>query len=198
MKKIISISFILFLFAGINQSQAQEKKYLFDGDVSFSGFGGPIVDLGIYGDDFAAAFGGGGGVLINQKLFFGGMGQNVNLKKDVQIGNQIFSKQNIDMGFGGFMFGYNINPDKMVHLGISTIIGGGSLNFDSNEPNLRDLDSGFFLLQPQINLGINIMPWMKFQLSGTYRITSDVDLGTLQSEDINGPSASFGLFFGGF
>ena len=230
MKKSILIASCTAILISLALSlYAQEKpmRYLFDSNGAFSvtGFGGPLVGFSEILGDFAVTSGGGGAALFNQKFFIGGYGEglatehfirNLEVYSPSSQKNIEYDKMQLTFGHGGLWVGYIHDHYKLLHWGISARAGAGGigLNYPGFMSGRHDIfmNDVVFVFTPQIEMEINLFPWMKMNVGAGYRLVSGVNRtyrfmqenGTLttrsyfESGDFSSPNFTLGLLFGGF
>ncbi len=208
-----------FLVPFLSPLQAQEQqeepfRYLFSaGEHRFSGFGGPLVQFGMAEDEMAVYSGGGGALLIDQRVFIGAYGMGLasrHIRRDIELGGTSYDRLRTSLGHGGFWLGYIYRPSALVHLGLSTRLGWGELalydeTFDIDNYDYLSQDR-IFVLHPQLEAEMNITRWFKVNLGVGYQLVSGVDdfeysdrpEPVFVEEDYSGPQVSLGFLFGGF
>ena len=152
--------------------------------------------------------GGNIGIIVGEKLIvgFGGYG-NVTLGTR----HRDFFEQDVLVGYGGLMIGYNFNPRKLVNFRLSALLGAGAeskVGDDNNDYHHDDwcdhwgwdwdwdfldchlYDSHvFYIFEPQLDVFINLSRHFKLGLNFSYRfIDSD-------RNDLDGFSFGCGLQF---
>lgn len=192
MKKLLLIpAFVLTLAAS-----AQRPDVLIGNDYeSISGFGGVIISFSELGGDVASYTGGGGAVLLDNAFYFGGYGVGLNDDKRVSIEGLEYD---VDFSHGGFWMGYNMRPDKLVHLSISTKLGWGSIDYDPFDPGLDRFDDQVFIVTPQLEAEFNMTHWFKLNIGAGYQQAIGVDDFFYNESDVSSPAASISLLFGWF
>lgn len=117
-----------------------------------------------------------------------------------------FYPLNLEMGYGGFFIEPVFFDQNLVHFTVPLLIGGGWAgisrrdNFGNGfdyDYNILD-DTGFFVLEPGVNMELNISRYVKFTLGGTYRMITGSDLTGVSDSDLSGFSISGGLRVGWF
>lgn len=208
---------------------AQQKpiRYLFQSGekIHVSGFGGPFVSFSAVGDEFAVLTGGGGAALFNQTFFLGGYGEGLSTEhfvRDLNIYNQssqtnhYYNKMQVTFGHGGLWLGYIHDHHKILHWGGSAKIGVGGvgltypgLSSDRFDMLMNDV---VFVFIPQLEMEMNLLPWMKMNFGASYRLVSGVsktynfrqpDSKIIEKEyfgsnDFSNPAFTVSLLFGGF
>lgn len=159
-----------------------------------SGFGGPFVEFSGLGDELAIGGGGGGAVIFNNTLFIGGYGTSYYLnRRDFEN----FQDVKLDFGHGGLWLGYIHRAENIVHGGFSTKFGWGStLIYDNTDFNLAD--DRMFVIQPQVEVELNLTLWFKLNMGIGYRYVSGVDNDILTSKEVNGFAGTLSFIFGWF
>lgn len=206
-----------FFYSAFAQEESQ-GSYLFDINkgVKVSGFGGPIFEFTSMEGNYAQFIGGGGAVLLNQTLFFGGYGMGLvtDHRRNINEGGEYFEDARIEFGHGGFWFGYIHEAPKMIHFGVSSKFGWGGLylheNWVNNNYDPENMDAIatdlVFVVQPQAEIELNLAKWFKANVGVGYRFVTginenikDDDGNTIFKEsDYNKPSVTLTLMFGGF
>ncbi len=216
MKKILLTAAIL---AGIQLiTAAQEEKepqYIFGKNTKWqaSGFGAPIVGFTSIYDKFAVIKGGGGALLINQTFYIGGYGMGLSTEhfRDDLSEVTAIDKPRLNIGHGGFWLGYIHNSHKLMHWAISTKVGWGEISITDDyldeDPDLRKGRDFISVVNPQIELELNITRWFKMNLGAGYNFTFGIDKAYIlnnteydyyEATDFNYPQATVSLLFGGF
>ena len=219
-KNTLRILFLIILPICLWAQESTEKQttnYLFqkNGETRISGFGAPIFEFSSFQGEFAFASGAGGAVLINNQFFIGGYGLGMismnELNYSVYSINGRISYPHTVMGHGGLWFGYIHQPNKAVHLALSTKIGFGGLTYSNkNTDNWWDENEwaidGVFVFTPQAEIELNLLKWFKFNAGVGYRLVSgtgsiyyDIDGNpTFNNKDLSGLTGSITLMFGWF
>ena len=182
---------------------AQEET-LISGEIESGGYGGLEVKFGEINGEWEVFVGGRGGWIINHQFVLGGAGYGLTTHGETTPGI-VFPYYNIDrfeMGYGGVLLAYIVNSDKLIHLNIETLIGGGGISQytgDNTYPYYEQLESdAFFIAEPGINFELNISKRLRFATGASYRFTSGVEYLNLEDADISGPSINLMLKFGKF
>ena len=178
----------------------QEKTLLDDGEVSHGGYGGPVIKFSQVNDKFSVFFGGRGGWIINHTFVIGGAGYG--LVNSIDGNETIFgSTRHLDFGYGGLELGYINNSDDLIHFSVYTLIGGGSVRSridDDLFPDYDDNHNRFFVLEPSVNVVLNLTTFMRVAVVGSYRYVNIDDAQNLTASDLSGPSVGLTLKFGKF
>jgi hypothetical protein len=160
----------------------QPPKAILEGKkIRYSGYGGPSVRFAGINNQFSLFTGGKGGMIINDSLVLGGAGYGM-LLPDYSGTYGRFRP-----GYGGFLLEYILFPKSIINFSLGTLIGAGNAG-----------DSTFFILEPEINVFVNITRYFKIGISGAYRYTSGMNAGALNDESFRGFSAGLVFEFGKF
>ena len=129
----------------------------------------------------AFVFGARGGILMGHmvSLGLGGSGFFNDVHYDAVSGKDI----SLAGGYGGFFFEPVIMPKFPVHIAFPVLIGAGGVAVVSvnDEQNWNDnykseASDAFMVIEPGIEVELNITRFFRFCLGGYYRYTSDVDI----------------------
>jgi hypothetical protein len=104
------------------------------------------------------------------------------------------------LAYGGLEFEYVRDPHKLVHYTVSTLIGAGAIDYkdfdcaacdDAGDNSDTDLDTDvFFVVEPSVNVMLNITPMFRIGLGVSYRYVQDVELKGVEDEDLKGFSGT--------
>ncbi len=205
-----------FLLSGIilvNGQENKEPRYLLGnetGEIRVSGFGSYILGFSQVDGNLAVYNGGGGGVLLNQTVYFGGYGVGLSTQPHMESLTLIdhFDEQityedlYTEFGHGGFWIGYLHQSYKPVHFGASTKLGWGNIGmtndyFDDKHDDFHDFDNydhhrivndNVFVVTPQVELEMNLLRWFKINMSAGYQFVTGTDK---TYKNINGDKVKF-------
>ena len=142
-----------------------ENGYFFAVENKFSEMGGGFANfVGVYG-----------GWLINHKLLLGAGGYGK--ATDVNW---------FEMGYGGFVVEYFVNPNRLVNFSVKGLVGGGGAS--------HLWDDSFFVAEPEARMTLNVTEWFRLGLGGGYRWTP----GSSRNSDLSGWTVSVAAKFGSF
>ncbi|MDW3196913.1 MAG: hypothetical protein R8G66_31340 [Cytophagales bacterium] len=194
MKKIL---FILS-FATLTTAFGQRPDVLIGNDYeSISGFGGVFITLASLDGQVMPYTGGGGAVLLDNTFYFGGYG--LGLSGDQTITARSNSNEyDVDISHGGFMLGYNIKPSKLAHIGISSKLGWGSIDYRARDDANSNVDDQIFVIFPQAEVEFNMTHWFKLNVGVGYQQVIGVDDFHYKQSEVSSPAASISFLFGWF
>jgi len=182
---------------------AAQEETLFSGDVEHGGFGGPVIKFSQINNKNALLVGGRGGWIIDHRITIGGGGYGL-ITKVPTINSQVDGADSLSlgMGYGGFQLGYIHNSNRMIHFAFQTLIGGGGVShmqWDNEfDFNFEEEGDGFFILEPSVDVVLNVSTFFRICAGISYRYISGVDLDGLSDSDLSGTSAQLTLKFGSF
>ena len=196
-------------------SAADSTRYVLNGDIHVSGMGGLSIHGGSMGlsDHIFSGVGGGGGILLDQRLMIGGYGQglaNTFIHEDF-VENDRSYQGTLTFGHGGFWGMYSFSPKAPVHLFASFQIGWGDALWRFDDPD--DEDDGYVpdslrvpdakrdavvVFTSSMGAEFNVLRWFRPNVYIGYRSVSGLDLPGLRNNDLDGAIIGVNLLFGGF
>lgn len=208
MKKLI-ILFAAFILAGTTIAQENTTAYrsLFGNEkgISHGGYGGLNFSYTSLDGKDAIMIGAKGGWIIDHRLVLGLAGNT--FVNDIQVStNANYDEVSIAGSYGGLLIEPILAPFAPIHVAFPIIIGAGGIahmnyhhwvNDNYIEPVVWDSDA-FFVIEPGIELEINVVPFMRASLGASYRHTSLINLPDTRKDALRGLSANFSLKFGKF
>jgi hypothetical protein len=194
MKKIVF--FLLLAFA--LPAFAQEET-LITGEIESGGFGGPVLKITNINGENAVMVGGRGGWIINHTFVLGGGGYG--LVTDVQAKTTDSIHQYIQLGYGGLEMEFIPASNDLLHLSVGLLVGGGGVGYKPNDNdgyNSMQKNNAFFVLEPSVNINLNVTHYFRIAAGATYRYVSGLKSVVSTNTDLSGPSAILTLKFGRF
>lgn len=188
----------LIALANVSPVEAQRRPETLVGrHFHSSGFGGPVAKISEVRNELALFAGGRGGWLIDQTFVLGGAGYGLTTGVETGLIDAEDRPVDLTMGYGGLELEYIHDSWSVVHWSLKSLVGGGGAS-------LKDVDGfaleedGFFVLEPEANLTVNVTEFFRIGVGASYRITHGVELTDFVNADLSGPAASLQLKFGGF
>ena len=188
--------------------RAQEEETLLSGGLESGGYGAPVVKFTSVKGEFAVMVGGYGGWLINHAFLLGGGGYGLATRHVLEPASGIAGipgDRRIEFGYGGGMLEYLFNPKAVVHSSVSLLIGGGAVGVLDNWGSFSEWNYGYerpwdgvFVLEPSLNVEVNVTTFFRVNAGGSYRLVSGVTMFGLTNSDLSGPSINLALKFGSF
>jgi hypothetical protein len=202
MKKLTTLSIFSIIFIIVIPTMAQEQT-LISGDIESGGFGGPVLKATVFNDELGLMVGGRGGWIINHAFVIGGGGYGLTTNIDAPIFDYY-----LNVGYGGGIVEYIVLSDKLIHLSVNTLIGGGGVDYRDSNWNDFDWDwddnrgrhdaDSFFVMEPGVDLMLNVSPVFRIGMGISYRYIYGIDLRGLSDSNMSGLSATFTFKFGKF
>ncbi len=214
MKKI-SLLFIIILFGlnAIAQDTGNEKEYktLIGGEnITHGGYGGVSINYSKIDGEDAILVGVRGGWIINHGISIGvggyGFANDIDYNKTIEGDEDI----NYDFagGYGGLIIEPIIGAKWPVHISFPIMIGAGGVSYnndywtDDDDPctyyNYTEDSDAFLVIEPGLEIELNMVKFMRLALGGYYRHTSNIDIVDTKSDMLNGFSCGITLKFGKF
>ncbi len=199
MKRTIII-ILCFLIVNKCFTQEDEKKNPEEiqtllGNVSkIRGFGGPFMSFTSFNGEFAHMMGGGGGIIINDRVYFGGYGYG----KTTTVVSDLsqYQDRRIDFGNGGFWMGCILGGKYALHANTGLQLGMGAISLTRKDQN--NIDDPIFAITPSVELELNITRFFRMSVGGNYRYVSGVELDGYKNSDFSAPGAFLSFKFGWF
>jgi hypothetical protein len=218
MKKITLTVILLFsgflAFAQVDEETNQEYqrhdeiKTLFPRDRrgSVGGYGELSVLYTAIDKRDAIIFGARGAVLIGHSLAIGLCGSG--FINDPKVYSGMAEEVSITGGYGGLFFEPIIFPRFPVHVAFPVTIGVGGVTaarfyeYDDYEDYYPEESDAYFVVEPGVELELNITRFCRFSIGGYYRYTTDVEMvidgvvlpGSLLQGFSGGVNFKFGRF----
>jgi hypothetical protein len=182
---------------------AQEPETLIDSDVRHGGFGAPVFGITSINGEVAYFRGTRGAWVINFEdthtinLGLAGYRTATNFEP-VNWAVDGVDKPEMRTNYGGFEIEYVNRSDRLYHWSVQALIGSGTVRYSGRDIELDNRSDSYFVMQPGVNMNLNITRW--FRLSGglSYRFTSGVNLEGTSNSDLSGLTSFFALRFGKF
>lgn len=179
MKK--SILLIAAILIGFYANAQDEYRTIFgDGNINkIRGFGGPMMGFTDIDGSFAHLMGGGGGVILNDKFMIGGFGYGLTNRIDAERTNKdgklIYDDLYLEFGYGGMWFAYTIKGSAPIHPVINLQFGNGNISLVNSNNSPAGYSDNLFILNPAIELEMNITRFFRMSVGGNYRMAFGVN-----------------------
>ncbi len=186
-----------------------EFKTLFgDRNVSHGGYGAFSMNYSQIDGKDAMVMGARGAWVIDHGFALGFAGYG--FINDYSFNPSLAGGRNVNLagGYGGLLMEPIIFAKFPVHLSIPILVGAGGIAYTSTfNPypyDYEDFDlfvedaTGYFLIEPGIELEINVVRFFRLAIGGYYRFTSNIQLYDTPQDVLNGWSAGVTLKFGKF
>lgn len=178
-------------------ASAQTESLLSDVRVS-GGYGGPSLKLMEANGEAELMFGGQGAAVFNSKVALGGAGWG--LTSGNTVTNSTGTDFEFEFSYGGLLFEYYSDPDRLLHHYYSLVAGGGTVSYRQVGGGVNG-DDGFWALEPAAHVVLNFFGDFRVALGINYRLIygfSDnvTTVCGLTKSDIDGYAISLTFRFG--
>ncbi len=160
------------------------------------GYGGIMLNYSQIADRDAIVIGAKGAWIINHSFAIG-LGGNAFITEPVYDVN-LLEKYEFAGGYGGLLLEPIIGAKNPVHISFPILIGAGGITYNNHygddndddwnneweEDGYEDSDA-FFVIEPGIEIEFNLVKFMRFALTGSYRYTSNIGL-EYRSDNVKG------------
>ncbi|MEM7107181.1 MAG: hypothetical protein AAF519_03060 [Bacteroidota bacterium] len=204
MKKVV-VLLIFFSNLGIVNAQDDRIKTIFSRKSEIRGFGSFDVKVTDFNEDKALFLGGHGGVILNKKWIFGGGGYGLTTSNTFELEG---TNQELELfgGYGGIMLGYIIAPTEVIHVSFPVLLGAGGIEMAEEGAPIVNGErsilerSAFFVVEPSVEIEINMTRFMRLAIGGGYRFIqgADLDVGDITDEDLSSWAVGVSFKFGKF
>ncbi len=213
MKKIFTIILLaLIVQVGFAQEDKIEKnddmKTIFTKEnLKFTGgYLAPEIKVGDVHEDISVFVGGKMGFTFNNKFSIGLAGYGLVNNSNFIIPTTTPELVSVDMGYGGLSMEYTLFSNKKIHFTIPVVLGVGNISiYEDNEDDFyfdRYFDeiesSSAFVVEPGVNMEINLFKFFRVDIGASYRLVSGTDLVYLQDDDLSDLTFNATFKFGFF
>ena len=176
------------LFHAPADLEAQTARTMTGSEPTHSGFGAAVFKGSAVNDQFAGFFGARGAWLIDHVFALGAGGYVMGGGVDVELAS---GTRSLGMWYGGAEIEFISGWSQVYHITFLTLIGGGSLDLEGEA-------DGIWAVEPELNLEINVTPYLRMNFGGGYRFIWDVDVPEIDNGDLSQFFGQVSLKFGAF
>jgi hypothetical protein len=180
MRKFFLSALAVFLFS-FAQAQVDDESYpedyhgdeiktLFSGNNTVGGYGEISMLYSQIDDRDAFLFGARGGVLLGHMMTIGLCGTG--FFNDAQYIPVLEDEVTLAGGYGGLFFEPILFPKFPVHVTLPVTIGAGGVAL----ARMYEESDAYMVIEPGIEIELNITRFFRFSIGGYYRFTSDINL----------------------
>jgi hypothetical protein len=146
--------------------------------------------------------GGEGAVLVEHRLSFGGAGYAFSRSPSGPPATDGASRE-FFAGYGGVLVRYAaFVSDIPCYASFGVLIGGGAITLASRDHQDHEDHHaevrGFFVMQPDVTLHVNATRWLRFGITGGYRLATAVEHFGFAGDDVSGAVAGGNIQAGWF
>lgn len=213
MKKIITV-LVLALMVQISIAQDEKVEPKSDMQTIFTkenlkvtgGYLAPELKIGYVHEDASLYLGAKIGMTFNNKFTLGLAGYGLTNNSNFDINNDPLDPARIGMGYGGLAMEYTFFSDKKIHFSIPVVIGAAGIYiyeddgdyFNSTWDEIEN--TAALVIEPGINIELNLFKFFRIDLGASYRLVSQTDLpiSGLSDEDLSDLTINATFKFGFF
>ncbi len=186
MKYFLS-AILSFVFLYSAAQKEDEYQTIFSNINSYGWYGTVSINYTKLDKRDALLLGGRGAWIIDHYLAIGGAGYGFFNEAEHNLLLDPETKYKLSGGYGGILFSPILAPKSPVHLTFPVVIGAGGVsyskvfvdNWDNDGNENYQLDSeAFFVIEPGIELELNLIKILRLSFGAYYRFTSDIILET--------------------
>ncbi len=193
---------LVFLMALVGFAKEQT---IFQGRSSHGFYAAAVTKYTSIDDEFGVMVGGRLGWIINHTFSLGiaGYGWANGDDWDSWCGDDYYN-DDLLMGYGGLYLEGIIGSNNVIHMTAGVLIGAGGVGddmyWDDWEHHGHNNGDGdvFFVVEPEINLELNVTRWFRMGAGVSYRFISGVEHPTLSNDDLSGVAGVLSFKFGKF
>lgn len=192
----------------MGQSEDSDDQYqaktLLNKYNEIKGFGALDIKLTDIASKQAMVIGAYGGVIVNKQVMLGlgGYGFATNTDITRQGGEDI----TLEGGYGGMMLGFIIAPREIIHVSVPVFLGAGSFhavseridNFNNFPGEVILESSSFAVIEPGLQLELNISRNVRLNLGASYRLIQGSNLQGISDEDLSNFAGNVTMKIGKF
>ncbi|MFC2096552.1 hypothetical protein ACFLQ3_02505 [Bacteroidota bacterium] len=219
MKKIFTLVLLaLMVQVSFAQEEKEEEKKNKRDDINTifnkenlkvtGGYIAPELKIGNVHEDMSMFLGGKIGMTFNDKFTLGlagyGLVNNSNFNiPDINPFSSAVTPVRIGIGYGGLALEYTLFSNKKVHFSIPVVVGVGGVSIYEDEEEYyydwNELEnSAAFVVEPGVNVELNLFKFFRVDLGASYRLVSQTDLQYLTDEDLSDFTINATFKFGFF
>jgi len=202
MTKYITLSLLLGLVLSV-ETQAQETQTLISNGIDHGGYGAPVFGVTFVNGQATYLRGIRGAWIIHfseEHTVQIGLG-SYRTRSDfdaTEWTNPDISVPDMRTNYGGFELEYVNQSHNLVHYSIQALIGSGNVRYRDRDLDLNRTSDNYFVLQPGVNLNLNITNWFRVSGGLFYRYAGGVNLEGTGNSELSGLTSFVGLRFGKF
>lgn len=175
----------------------REDEVLIKGPVDKGGFGGLVMKFTELNDRYGMLMGVRGGITFNHTFGLGGGLYGMVNRMEVHT-NYPIRDYNMDFAYGGVILELIFGSRRLVHFGTYTLIGGGSVQYKLPAYEEPWYDDFFFVLEPSVEMTINITRVFRIDAGGSYRYIYGTELEGISDRGLSGVAGHITFKFGKF
>ena len=184
---------VLMAFSVVGFAQENAK--------TVGGYGGPLINLANINDGYGLLIGGKGGAVFNDRFGFGGIGMALVASNEF-TGDDLLENMNasldLEYGAGGVYVEYLLKSKGAIQFSFPLNVMAGGVRVKSVDSDAEVESTGFFMLEPGINMEVKFTETFTPTLNISYRQAFGVSLVNLDNQDISGLNLGIIFKFGSY
>lgn len=189
----VAISALFLAFSAASAPAEEATEILFQPKQMFPAQGGPAVKYASFPAGRGVLVGGTGGVVLGEHwgLGFAGYSLATELLADVDS-----FKRDIGMSYGGLRADYSFLSRRLFYVNVAALTGLGQSWSVTRQVGAQREYATFFIVEPELNLMLNVTREIRVGLGISYRSTAGADLGFTLGSPLSGFAGTFTLLYG--
>lgn len=186
--------------------------------IKHGGWGAPFASYSQILDQDAVFIGLRGGWLINHRLTIGVAGSGLVSSIKNQAYDAFLEEDNMStesdsrfrVGYGGLLIEPVLFYSSPVHISLPIIIGAGGASYstfydwdennewDESYHNYFNNTNSFFVIEPGVDLELNVIPLLRVGIGASYRYTSGLEMDATPKDALDGWNGTLSIKIGSF
>ena len=166
---IITIT-LLFIFTSV---QAQNNKRIASDDVSVSGFGVIYTNISQIGGKKANYIGGGGAILVKNRIFIGAFGSGLLSQPTISTG--VYINNTMELSYMGLWLGHIFLRNKRIRPILSAKAAIGGISLFANTLPVYDFYDNISTFIPILEIEYQLTKYISISIGGQYSYLIGVD-----------------------
>lgn len=170
------------------------------------GYLAPEIKVGNVHEDISLLVGAKMGFTFNDKFSIGlaGYGLTSNSNFVIDYAGNSNTSARIGLGYGGLSMEYTLFSNKVIHFTVPVIVGVAGVYVYEDDGDFfyndyQDIEnSAAFVVEPGVNIELNVFKFMRLDLGASYRYIAGTDLVYLEDKDVSDLSFNATFKFGFF
>ncbi len=204
-KKFLLVLTLCVVISGIAWAGSYEETLHGISMLESGGYGGAVAKYSQVAGEFATFTGARGAWVINHRFSLGAGFYRLSSNIDETMTPDNARKLGgVDLRYNGIELEYIMKGESVVHLVGYTLIGAGRVSFsryDAVDDNIKLVKDDLLVIEPAVNLQVNMTDWCRVDLGLGYRMMMGVEDKSgnyMSSDNLGGMSATLVIKFGVF
>lgn len=198
LRTALAAALLLGSLAAPRVAHAEGESYYLGGRLVSGGYGAPEIKATTLAGDGVVLAGGEAGWILAHSLVLGAGGYttltNVVAPASLQAPT---GDARLGLGYGGIRAAAIFADESRLHGVFGVLVGGGSAWSENGHASIHRLD-GFLVIEPELNLELNVTHFLRVALGGGYRFAANGDVAGFSPSRLGGPVALMAVRLGEF